>query len=71
MQMIMGHKLLGLFFLWGILSGIFIAGLEADSFIYIRWLVLALFYWGARLSGNRFPILTVIVLVGVVQAAAD
>ncbi len=69
MQMIMGHKLLGLFFLWGILSGIFVAGLEADSFIYIRWLVLALFYWGARLSANRFPILAVIVLVGVVQAA--
>lgn len=68
MKMTMAQKLVGLFLLWVIISGVFIARIELNSFVYIRWLAFALLYLAASMFSSKALILHTIVVGGFVQA---
>ena len=67
-KMTMAQKLVGLFFLWVIISGVFIARIELNSFVYVRWFALALLYLAASLFRPKTLILYTIIFGGSVQA---
>lgn len=66
--MTIAQKLTGIFFIWVIISAVFIAGIELNNFVYIRWLALLMLYLVADFLRPKTLILYSIVAGGFVQA---
>lgn len=66
--MLTAPKVLAIFFLWIIVSGVFISRIELYSFTYVRCFAVMLLYYAAKLFNTKSFILYAILSIGLLQA---